>query len=187
MLILRRIVAILALIVAAGPTLAQPMPHDMQDHHHGSGGAAVPVMPGQGAFGAVQEIVRILETNPQTDWSKVNLAALREHLIDMNLVTLEAATDQRQIENGVAIAVTGSGRTLAAIQRTVTARAAELNQLHGWTATVEPLPDGVLLTVTSVDPKEVAHIRGLGFIGLLASGSHHQRHHLAIALGEPIH
>jgi hypothetical protein len=28
------------------------------------------------------------------------------------------------------------------------------------------------------------HIRGLGFIGLLVSGSHHQPHHLAIAKGE---
>ena len=31
------------------------------------------------------------------------------------------------------------------------------------------------------------HIRGLGFIGLLASGSHHQPHHLAMAKGEFMH
>jgi hypothetical protein len=31
---------------------------------------AVPTMPGQDAFGAVQEIVRILEADPKTDWSK---------------------------------------------------------------------------------------------------------------------
>jgi hypothetical protein len=41
-------------------------------------------------------------------------------------------------------------------------------------------------TVTSADPKEAAHIRGLGFIGLLASGSHHQRRHLVIAMGDPV-
>jgi hypothetical protein len=34
------------------------------------------------------------------------------------------------------------------------------------------------------DGTEIQHIRGLGFIGLLASGSHHQHHHLAIAKGE---
>jgi hypothetical protein len=28
------------------------------------------------------------------------------------------------------------------------------------------------------------HIRGLGFIGLIVSGSHHQPHHLAMAKGE---
>jgi predicted RNA binding protein YcfA (HicA-like mRNA interferase family) len=33
----------------------------------------------------------------------------------------------------------------------------------------------------------VQHIRGLGFIGILASGSHHQMHHLAVALGEMVH
>ena len=46
------------------------------------------------------------------------------------------------------------------------------------------LPNGELLTVTATDPKEVQHIRGLGFIGLLASGSYHQMHHLAMAKGE---
>ena len=50
-------------------------------------------MPGQDPFGAIQEIVRILEADPSTDWSKVNIAALREHLIDMNEVTLRADRD----------------------------------------------------------------------------------------------
>ncbi len=66
----------------------------------------------------------------------------------------------------------------------VPAHAQELNGMHGWTAKSAPLPDGVLLTVTSADAQEVPHIRGLGFIGLLASGSHHQPHHLAMAKGE---
>lgn len=38
--------------------------------------------------------------------------------------------------------------------------------------------------VTATSAKEVAHIRGLGFIGLLASGSWHQPHHLAMAKGK---
>ncbi len=50
-----------------------------------------------------------------------------------------------------------------------------------------PVPNGVLLTVTSSDPKEALHISGLGFIGILVSGSHHQPHHLAIARGEFTH
>ena len=40
---------------------------------HG-GEAVIPTMPGQDAFGAIQEIVRILEADPRTDWSKINLA-----------------------------------------------------------------------------------------------------------------
>ena len=76
-------------------------------------------MPGQDAFGAIQEIVQILDADPKTDWSKVNLEALRQHLIDMNVVTLKADAAARPVDGGLEIAVTGSGRTLAAIQRMV--------------------------------------------------------------------
>jgi hypothetical protein len=46
------------------------------------------------------------------------------------------------------------------------------------------LANGELLTVTAIDPKEIQHIRGLGFIGLPVSGSMHQPHHLAMAKGQ---
>ncbi len=48
------------------------------------------------AFGAVQEIVEILEADPATDWSKVDIDALRQHLIDMDNVTLHAAGESRE-------------------------------------------------------------------------------------------
>ena len=171
------------------------MPDKMQQHHQqmmqgpgpGQTAATSPILPGQDAFGAVQEIVRILEADPKTDWSKVNLEALRQHLIDMNEVTLGADAAAKSIDGGVEIAVTGSGRTLAAIQRMVPAHAHELDMIKGWSAKIASLPDGVLLTVTSNDPSEVQHIRGLGFIGLLVSGGHHQPHHLAMAKGEFSH
>jgi hypothetical protein len=146
--------------------------------------AAVPTMPGQDAFGAIQEIVRILEADPETDWSKVDLEALRQHLIDMHEVTLRADAAVKRTEGGLEIAVTGNGHTLAAIQRMVPAHARELDAVSGWSARTEPLPTGVLLTVTSSDPKEIAHIQGLGLVGLLVSGSHDQPHHLAMAKGE---
>jgi hypothetical protein len=147
----------------------------------------VPVLPGQDAFGAIQEIVRVLESDPKTDWSKIDLEALRQHLIDMNDVTLQADVASKPVEGGLEIAVTGSGRTLPAIRRMVPAHASEINGLNGWSAKTAPLDNGVLLTVTASDPKEVRHIRGLGFIGILVSGSHHQPHHLAMAKGEPVH
>lgn len=163
--------------------------HMMQMHGQGAlqTGMNVPSLPGQDAFGAIQEIVRMLEADPKTDWSKVNLEALRQHLIDMNEVTLSADAAPTPIDGGLEIGITGDGRTLAAIQRMVPAQAQELNQMNGWSAKAETLPNGVRLTVTSDDPAQVAHIRGLGFIGLLASGSHHQLHHLAIAKGEMSH
>jgi hypothetical protein len=147
----------------------------------------LPASPGQDAFGAVQEIVRLLEADPGTDWTRVSLDTLREHLIDMNRVTLEARADAVPVENGLRIDITGSGRTLDAIRRMVPAHATELNRLPHWNARAETLESGVRLTVTSPDPAEAAKIRGLGFIGLMASGGHHQVHHLAMAKGEPIH
>ena len=48
----------------------------------------------QEVFGTIQEVVRILDADPTTDWSKVNIAALREHLIDMNEVTLRAVASK---------------------------------------------------------------------------------------------
>ena len=85
---------------------------------------------------------------------------------------------------GLEIAVTGSGRTLIAIQRMIPAWVQMANGTNGWNAKAAPLPSGELLTVIATAPKEVQHIRGLGFIGLLASGSWHQPHHLAMAKGE---
>jgi hypothetical protein len=35
--------------------------------------------------------------------------------------------------------------------------------------------------------KDLAKLRGLGFIGVLAHGMHHQAHHLMIARGESPH
>ena len=71
----------------------------------------------------------------------------------------------------------------------VAAHANEIEQSHlnGWNAKSEPLSDGVVLTVTSSDPQQVQRIRGLGFIGVMVSGSHHQAHHLAMAKGEFVH
>jgi hypothetical protein len=165
---------------------------EMTRQHQGMMGAhadihetsTTPTMTGQDAFGAIQEIVQILDADPKIDWSKVDLEALRQHLIDMNEVTLRADAAPKEIDGGLEIAVTGTGRTLVAIQRMVPAWAQTMNGHQGWTAKPASLPNGELLTVTATDPDEIQHIRGLGFIGLLVSGSHHQPHHLAIAKGE---
>jgi hypothetical protein len=66
----------------------------------------------------------------------------------------------------------------------VPADAHHLNAQNGWTVRTTDLPDGVTLVATSTDPKQTTIIRGLGFIGVLASGTHHQEHHLMMARGE---
>jgi len=120
-------------------------------------------MPGQDAFGAIQEIVQILDADPKTDWSKVDLEALRQHLIDMDEVTLSADAAAKRDRGSLKIAVTGTGRTLVAIQRMIPAWAQIMNGHQRWSRKAASLPNGELLTVTATDPKEFQHVRGLGF------------------------
>lgn len=143
-----------------------------------------PTLPGQDAFGAIQEIVRILDADPATDWTKVKIGALRDHLIDMNEVTLHAKADERALDNGLEVTVTGEGRTLEAVKRMIPAHIRELDKLNDWSARSEEFPDGVKFTVTSADPKQVPKIKALGFMGIMVQGSHHQTHHLMMAKGE---
>ena len=149
--------------------------------------ASSPTKAGQGAFAAIAEIVARLEADPNTDWSKVDIGALREHLVDMHELTLNAVAREEPIPGGLRIEVTGEGRTLQAIRNMVPAHAAELAKIEGWQAEATPRDDGATLTVTSADPRQEARIRGLGFFGLMASGAHHRAHHWAMATGQPAH
>ncbi len=168
------------------PASAQQAPQGHSMSHASSG---APALPGQDAFGTIQEIVRVLEADPNTDWSKVDLERLRQHLIDMKEVTLHAGVRAETVPAGLRMDVTGSGRTEQAIRAMVGPHTNELNQMKEWSAKTETIPGGVRLTVVAKDPadaKTVARIRGLGFIGLLVQGAHHQPHHLAMARGEAI-
>ena len=69
----------------------------------------------------------------------------------------------------------------------VPAHAPTLNGLKGWNAKAETMPSGTILTVTAKTATETTHIRGLGFYGLMATGSHHQAHHLRLARGKSMH
>ena len=199
--------AVLGAAVFAHTVFAQhpPAPGAGRPHQHESGpshggdthaehmrmmrgmAGAGPTMPGQDAFGAIAEIVRILEADPATDWSKVDMERLRQHLIDMNEVVLHSAVKQTPIAGGLAMEISGSGRTEQAIRAMVVPHAAELNRMPEWSATAAVIPGGVRLTVVAKRPddtKLLGRIRGLGFAGLMTQGAHHQPHHLAMAKGE---
>lgn len=150
-------------------------------------GAQLPTQAGQDAYAAVAEVVRLLEADPATNWSKVKLEALRQHLIDMNDVSLRAVARQTPVTGGARFEVTGQGTTAGAIRRMLGAHAPMLDGLGDYSAVSEEIPDGVRLTVRaerSGDSATETKIRGLGFIGLLTVGAHHAMHHLALARGE---
>jgi hypothetical protein len=182
------------LVLFSATVFAQQAPsHGKEMHHAQPSGqdaarrAAAPTLPGQDAFGALQEIVRILEADPTTDWTKVNLERLRQHLIDMNEVVLRSEVKSGIVPQGLAMEVTGAGRTERAIRAMLAPHAVELDRMPEWSARTDSIPGGLRLTVVAKNPEDagtVARIRGLGFIGLLVQGAHHQPHHLAMAKGD---
>jgi len=161
-----------------------------QDHQHTPGmqhpPAAAPKEGGQAAFAAIAEVVKLLDADPRTDWSKVNIEALRQHLIDMDEVTMRATVRSESVEGGAAFIVTGSGRTLDAIRRMTRSRAQTGDAAAAIRMSVTDVADGVRFTALAANPADaraVARIRGLGFIGVVALGDHHAPHHLGIANG----
>ena len=143
--------------------------------------------PGQGAFAALSEVVRVLEADPNTDWSRVDLGALRKHLRDMDRIVSGAVVRTEELPDGLRMGVTGDVETIATVRRMVPAHAAELAKDPRWSVEVARNDEGALLTVTGDDPTVVARIKGLGFFGLMASQDHHREHHMMIALGRGAH
>jgi len=187
---MRHAILVLALLLPACASA-----QTMQGHHPGGmmmtapvgqPAAGVPAQPGQGAFAAIQEIIEILEADPATDWSKVNIEALRQHLIDMDNVTLHADVKSEAIEGGMTFVVSGTGPIRDSIQRMVVAHAAAMNGVGGWQFVAATTDTGAMLTVKT-PALDVEKLHGLGFIGVLTHGMHHQMHHLMIARGGDPH
>lgn len=172
----------LLVLVAAGPVAAQ---HDM--HSKTTPAPTAPTASGQYAFATLSEIARILKADATTDWSKVNLEALRQHLIDMDDVILRAGVTKREVAGGLELSITGTGRTAAAIKRMVGSHAHVLDEHSDFKPVVKDIVGGVRLTVTAKDASNaatVAMIRGLGFAGIMVEGDHHAEHHLMMARGQ---
>ncbi|WP_164662130.1 hypothetical protein [Tropicibacter sp. Alg240-R139] len=166
------IVALLALPAAA------------QHAHHGSDG---PTETGQSAFAAIAEIVQILSDDPDTDWAKVNIRALRDHLVDMELVTTEANVRNHREGRIVEFNISGEDNVAGAVQRMALAHAPMQEMATGWAVTAEPSSIGASMRIEVDTDRELARVHGLGFFGVMTIGAHHQAHHLQMALGEDPH
>ncbi|MFA5944320.1 MAG: hypothetical protein WC876_07640 [Candidatus Thermoplasmatota archaeon] len=160
---------------------------DGMDHSNMTGSSqALPTQAGQDAFAAIQELVQLLEADPDTNWSQVDLQAVREHLVDMSRATLDAIVAQDDLTNGVSITVTGGPDAVASLRRMVPEHVAMTQGHLDWVITWHDDDAGGVLSITAPSP-EVAHVQALGFFGWLATGAHHQEHHLALATGQPMH
>jgi hypothetical protein len=150
----------------------------------------LPTSAGQAAFGAIDEVVRLLSADPNTDWAKVNVEALRQHLIDMDLVTMTSSVRQTNVAGGVQLEVTGTGRTIGAIRRMAINHTRMLDEGTAYRASATQTANGARLVVRAKDTsdaKAVARLRALGFAGLMTEENHHASHHLAIARGQSPH
>jgi len=163
------------------------MPTDHAKTMHGDKPSFEPKQPGQDAFAAIQEIVEFLEADPNTDWVKVNIDALRQHLIDMSNVTLFANAQGEPLNDGMRFIVTGNDAlVVGSIRRMTTAHAATLNGVNGWRFSAGPAEGGAILEVR-VPAADMPKLKALGFIGVMTRGMHHQEHHLMIARGQHPH
>jgi hypothetical protein len=182
--------ALIALCFALLPTGAGAQQHEHSaGMKHGAdslpGAPRAATLPGQDAFGAIAEVVKILRADPNTNWGKVNLESLRQHLIDMNAVTLGTTVTSEAVDGGLRMTISGTGRAREAVRRMVGAHGQVL-MTEGLRGEAEEIPTGVRWTVTTTDPRRLAELRALGFIGIMALGDHHTTHHLQLARGDEV-
>ena len=169
-----------SLLATAAPAQTTHDHSAMMAQHSG-----VPTEPGQGAFAAIAEIVAMLTADPQTDWTRVNIAALRRHLIDMDTLVTFAEVTQDDRPNGAVFRASLTGPGGGAVSRMVPAHAPVLAAETGWSSIAEVSGDTIVWTVTSAENAEA--IRALGFFGLMAVGNHHPDHHFGMATGRMLH
>jgi hypothetical protein len=143
---------------------------------------------GTDPFAVMQEAIAALEANPDTNWEKVNIEALRLHLVEMQDMTLDVDVTQTHIDNGFkAVVAPTSSRAVKSLTRVLSAHPAQMKAETGWDMQVSNNNGVFTLNVTTENAKDVAKIRGLGYIGVMAYGNHHQPHHWAMASGDDPH
>lgn len=179
-------------LLVSSASYAEAVPPVPLEHQHVQSSdtpAAVLSRPGNDIFGAIQEALRKLESDPTTDWKKVNLEALRQHLLDMRCITEDVEViAQKPIDKGIEIMVhaTRPG-AVPALDRAFNTHPKVLKAETGWDMTASKDKDKYKLRVTTDDAAQVDKLRGLGYIGVMAMGNHHAAHHWALARGQTPH
>lgn len=177
-----------SLFVAAG-LFSAPVYAQTNTHNHAAGMShdetVLPTEPGQGAFAAISEIVTMLAADPSTDWSKVDITGLRDHLVDMDVLVTDSVVTSRIVPGGLEMRVNLGEPSNEAASRMVPAHAPFVQAEAGWASVVSQEGDTLIWVVTSAAGE--TRIRALGFFGLMATGDHHRAHHLGMAKGAMVH
>ena len=180
-------------MIMAMPMASAHMHHANMNHAAmmGNNTATTPVVlteSGTDPFATLQEVITALEANTGTNWEKVNIEALRLHLVEMQDMTINVDVKHQYIDNGFQAVVTPTtNRAVKSLTRVLSGHPAQMKAETGWDMQVSNNDDIFTLTVVSKKAHEVAKIRGLGYIGVMSYGNHHQPHHWAMASGENPH
>lgn len=161
-----------------------------QKNHHDSKLPHTPLkQTGSDVFDAIQEVIKHLKADPNTDWTKVNLESLRQHLIDMKAFTEEVEVLQQEaVEKGIRIVVKGeTERAEKALGNMLKMHPKMMKMERNWEMKAEKKKDVYEIICTTENSEEIALIRGLGYIGLIVEGAHHQVHHWMMATGAGHH
>lgn len=144
---------------------------------------------GNAIFGTIQEAIKMLDADPNTDWTKVDLEGLRQHLIDMeNFTSGVDILSNEKIEKGSKIVIRAKSRAAhESLLRALKAHPSMMQAETGWTMDVKQNKERFTLTIETQKPEEVARLRALGYIGVMALGDHHQVHHWMMASGSNPH
>ena len=183
------VLLVVALLVAVTCEAEEHSMHNVSHDHSAMNNAMSASTPlteaGNDAFGTMQEAVKQLLADPNTDWQRVDLEALRQHLVDMDNFTMHVkVVAKKPIDDGVEFTVQPTTSDAAgSLDRLFGAHPAILKQETGWDMVPAKEKNGYTVRVTSKNPQDVAKIRGLGYIGIIAMGEHHQQHHWQMARG----
>ncbi|MEQ1359223.1 hypothetical protein ABLW26_23350, partial [Salmonella enterica] len=78
---------------------------------------------------------------------KVNIEALRQHLIDMDNVTLRADVKSEPVEVGMRFSVIGADSVRGSVRRMIGAHVATMNGVDGWMYSAVESETGATMTV----------------------------------------
>ncbi|HIM95015.1 MAG TPA: hypothetical protein EYM53_00155 [Gammaproteobacteria bacterium] len=190
---LRKLSLSIVATIIAMPMASAHMHHTNMNHaammgHNTAPTQVVLTESGTDPFATLQEVIAVLESNPSTNWEKVNIEALRLHLVEMQDMTINVDVKQQHIDDGFQAVVTPTtNRVVKSLTRVLSGHPAQMKAETGWDMQVSDNNGVFTLTVTTDNAKDVAKIRGLGYIGVMAYGNHHQPHHWAIASGDNPH
>lgn len=156
-----------------------------QSDHSQHGTKSTLTEAGNDAFGTLQEALQQLLADPKTDWSKVNMEGLRQHLADMRNFTLDVnVLKQTPIKKGIEIILSPNNKQVSeSLVRVFAAHPAQLKNETGWDMKTYLQGSNYKITVTAKKPSDVLKIQGLGYIGVMSWGNHHQAHHWMMAKG----